>query len=239
MESRITSKKPEPSEKEKTEMSQKFLTPILPEEMEYVLEDVAELFNRKDEEEAVKAVLVRNIRMAEEDLSRMRFSAVVFENCIFQNCNFEKGEFSDVVFQSCDVSNCNFTDGYFNRAEFLASKGVGVRFCGSTILHTAVEESNFDYANFDSSKLEHIRFSGTQLRGSSITQCRCKAVEWNRVCLENASFFKTMLNGMDFTDSVIQGLMLSDDCREVRGAVVDLYQAAELAKYLGVVIKNG
>ena len=106
------------------------------------------------------------------------------------------------------------------------------------MLHTVVLDCNFSYANFDSSRLEHIRFSDCRIQGGSLTQCRCKAVEWNRVNLENASFFKTMMKGMDFTSSTIQGLTISDGCGEVRGAVVDLYQAAELAKYLGIVIKS-
>ena len=105
-------------------------------------------------------------------------------------------------------------------------------------MHTVIRECNFNYANFDFSKLEHIHFSDSQLNGSFLTQCRCKAVEWSRVSLENASFFKTVMKGMDLTDSTIHGLQLSDDCTEIRGAVVDVYQAAELAKYLGVVIKT-
>jgi len=220
-------------------MEWKLLAPILPETMDYVMEDIDELYSRKAEEEAVQDVLIRNVCMAEEDLSLMRFSAVIFENCIFQDCSFEKGEFTDVIFRSCDISNCNFGDSYFNRMEFEGSKGVGTKFCGSTMLHTAVKDCNFNYVNLDSSKLEHVCFSDTQLRSASITQCRCKSVNWCRVCLENASFFKTLMKGMDFTDSAIQGLMLSDDCREIKGAVVDLYQAAELAKYLGVIIKSG
>ncbi|MBE7719993.1 pentapeptide repeat-containing protein [Lacrimispora indolis] len=219
-------------------MGQKLLTPILPETMDFVLEDMEELSRRKDQEEAVTDVLIRNLHIAEEDLSRMRFSAVIFENCIFQDCTFEKGEFTDVVFRACDISNCNFEDSYFNRTEFLSSKGLGVKFCGNTMLHTVILDCNFNYGNFDSSRLEHIRFSDTQIRGGFLTQCRCKAVEWNRANLENASFFKTVMRGMDFTSSMIQGLVLSDGCPEIKGAVVDLYQAAELAKYLGVVIKS-
>ena len=42
---------------------------------------------------------------------------------------------------------------------------------------------------------------------------------------------------MDFTTCDIKGLVLSDECSEVRGAVMVLYQAAELAKRLGIVIK--
>ena len=56
--------------------------------------------------------------------------------------------------------------------------------------------------------------------------------------LRKCQFFKTMLKGMNFTTCSIQGLVLSDECRELKGAVVDLYQAAELAKYLGVVVKS-
>ncbi|MCI9076787.1 MAG: hypothetical protein HFH10_13590 [Dorea sp.] len=43
---------------------------------------------------------------------------------------------------------------------------------------------------------------------------------------------------MDFSDSVITELLLSDDSRELKGAIVDLYQAAELAKRLGIIIKD-
>lgn len=219
-------------------MNQKLLTPILPDTMDFVLEDIDELSRRKNQEEAVTDVYIRNLHVTGEDFSHMRFSAVIFENCIFQDCTFEKGEFTDVVFRACDISNCNFEDSYFNRTEFSSSKGMGAKFCGNTILHTVILDCNLNYANFDSSKLEHIRFSDSQIRGGSLTQCRCKAVEWNRANLENASFFKTMMKGMDLTSSTIQGLTLSDGCGEIRGAVVDIYQAAELAKYLGVVIKS-
>ncbi len=65
-------------------MAGKILTPILPREMEWVLEDEAQLYSRKDEEETVKDALIRNLRVEGGDLSSMRFSAVIFENCIFQ-----------------------------------------------------------------------------------------------------------------------------------------------------------
>ena len=42
---------------------------------------------------------------------------------------------------------------------------------------------------------------------------------------------------MDFTTSQIDGLVLSDSCEELRGLTVDLYQAAELSKRLGLMIK--
>ena len=84
------------------------------------------------------------------------------------------------------------------------------------------------YAVFEFRRLEAGIFPGGRQRFG----------KWfSQVSLQNASFFKTPLKGMDFTTCDIKGLVLSDECSEVRGAVMDLYQAAELAKRLGIVIK--
>lgn len=219
-------------------MKEKLLAPILSGEEELILTDTRELYSKIEREEEVRDALLQNIRMTGEDISRMQFSAVIFENCLFQDCSFEKGEFTDVIFRSCDFSNCGFEDCYLNRTEFISSKGVGTRFCGSTMLHARISDCNFRYANFDGSKMEHIHFSTSELEGSFLTQCRMKDIVWDQVNLNNASFFKTMLKGMDFTSSTIHSLVLSDECRELKGAVVDLYQAAELAKFLGIVVKS-
>ena len=60
---------------------------------------------------------------------------------------------------------------------------------------------------------------------------------YKRQDLTGASFFRTPLRAMDFTTSQIGGLVLSDSCEELRGLTVDLYQAAELSKRLGLMIK--
>lgn len=95
-----------------------------------------------------------------------------------------------------------------------------------------------NYANFDSSRFENVQIEQTALENSNISQCRCKGVKWTNADLKGASFFGTSLRGMDFSDSIITELLLSDDSRKLRGAVVDLYQAAELAKRLGIIIKD-
>jgi uncharacterized protein YjbI with pentapeptide repeats len=219
-------------------MSQKLLAPMLSGQMEWVLEEENQLLIRKEEEEAVRHTLIKNIHMTGEELSHMRFFSVIFENCSFQNCDFQRGEFSDVMFSSCDFSNSVFSDSYLNRIEFHNCKGMGAVFSGSTFLHISISGSNFNYANFDASKLEHMRIVESQLKGSFFTQCHMKDVIWNQVDLEKASMFKTSLRGADFTTSKISGLILSDDAKEINGVVVDLYQAAELSRYLGIVIKN-
>ena len=182
--------------------------------------------------------VLEEIAAEEEDYSHLVFSAVKFVNCRFWNCSFERCEFTDVIFESCDFSGCNLSNTYFNRAEYLSCKGVGTKFAGSVCKNMVLRECNLNYANFDACKLENLLVDKTELNSSNLTQCKCKDIQWRQAALTNASFFKTPMRGMDFSDSEIKGLVLSDDNQELKGAVVDLYQAAQLSKRLGIIIKD-
>ena len=52
------------------------------------------------------------------------------------------------------------------------------------------------------------------------------------------SFYKTALTGVDLTSCTLSGPVFSDTAWELKGAIVDLYQAAALAKRFGVVIRE-
>lgn len=56
--------------------------------------------------------------------------------------------------------------------------------------------------------------------------------------LINSVFFKTPLKEFNFTDCNIDGMTVSDNASELRGATVDLYQAAMFAKILGLKIEE-
>lgn len=219
-------------------MAAGIMQPWMPPRLEELEGGIYVLIECKEQEERLEEKHITKLDVLEEDLGGLCVSKVIFENCSFQDCSFEKAEFTDVIFRSCDFSNSNFSDGYFNRCHFLTSKGLGARFCGCVLQNVIIKECNLNYANFDSSKLEKIRIADTQLNNGNISQCKCKGVAWSGTRLTEASFFKTSLRGMDFTTCDISGLSLSDELMELKGAVVDLYQAAELAKRLGLVIKS-
>lgn len=214
----------------------KQIKPWMPEQLETIEGDTDFLLSAKEQEERVGAKLFKKVNAEGVDFSLLCFSKVRFENCCFLECSFEKCEFVDAIFQSCNFSNCIFTDSYFHRCRIFTSKGIGANFSGSSLLSVEISDCSLNYMNLDASKLENVKIRNTELNSANISQCRCKEVEWDRVQLNNASLFKTYLNGMDFTTSVIDGLILSDECRELKGVIVDLYQAAELAKRMGVVI---
>lgn len=216
----------------------KLLTPLLPIDSELEESDIELLKSSQRSEERIQGKIFRNLTCEDEDFSHLIFSSVKFLNCRFWNCSFERTEFTDVVLQSCDISGCNFRDSYISRSAFQSCKGIGTKFTGNIIKNLLIEECNMNYANFDSSRFENVQITYTKLESSNLTQCRCKHMFWKESSLVNASFFKTPLRGMDFSDSVITGLALSDDNQELQGAIVDIYQAAELSKRLGIIIKD-
>lgn len=186
----------------------------------------------------IREQLFENLLEEARDFSHSIFSVVKFVNCRFFNCSFERAEFMDVIFQSCDFSGCDFSNSYVQRVQFQSCKAMGTRFSDGIFMHVAIEECNFNYVNFDNSKLENVKIEQTELNAGNIAQCKCKNIHWRNVNLKNTSFFHTPMCGMDLSECMITGLVLSDGHEELKGAVVDLYQAAELAKRMGIIIKE-
>ena len=67
-------------------------------------------------------------------------------------------------------------------------------------------------------------------------ECRFHAVRFCSCSLTGAEFFRTPLAGIDLTTDDIGGIAVAGP--ELRGAVVTAYQASELARLLGVVIRD-
>ena len=102
---------------------------------------------------------------------------------------------------------------------------------------TVFQENSFSYAAFFSAKLTGVQFLTCDLSGADMVECTLKDFAFEETRLTGASFFKTSLAGIDLTGCPLEGIRVSEHYTELRGAIVDLFQAAELAKLLGITIK--
>ena len=100
------------------------------------------------------------------------------------------------------------------------------------------QESSLPYAAVFSAKLTGVQFLTCDLSGSDIVECILKDTAFEETRLTGASFFKTSLAGIDLTGCPLEGIRISEHYTELRGAIVDLFQAAELSKLLGIIIKQ-
>ncbi|MFR5057054.1 pentapeptide repeat-containing protein [Faecalimonas umbilicata] len=213
--------------------------PLIETEPPVEVADGKELMEKKLREELPLAgVKISEIVVEEENYERIGARRTVFENCRFLACDMERCEFSDVIFRRCDFSNTNFRRGYFKRCLFENCKGVGVKMTECLISHVRFSGCMFSYANLDGSKLEYLEVAESSFRAAGISDCFCREVWWEHVELSEVNFFKTSLRKMNFTTCEIGGILISDDNSELDGAEVNLFQAVELSKRLGIIIKE-
>ena len=162
-----------------------------------------------------------------------------FEKCIFKNCKitgtFEKAVFRDVIFENCDFSNCLMMENSFMRVEIKDSKFVGCNFTDSRLYHLICENSIFQYANFNSATIEDTVFDKSDLTKRFFDNFNFKNVYFEYRKLIETSFFKTKLKDIDVSSCEFSGITTSIE--DVKGLIVNNFQAIELSKLLGIVIK--
>ncbi len=107
----------------------------------------------------------------------------------------------------------------------------------SSISNTEFTECNLKYVNFTSSKLNNC-----EVKESDLSDAFCnlfsEADEAGSITVYQYGIFKTPLKDLDFTTCILEGISVSTEGNELKGALVNVYQAAELAKLLGIVIKE-
>lgn len=179
---------------------------------------------------------VRISKAHEEGIS---FGGVYIRNSTIENCRFINSDLSDctfinVVIKGCDLSNCNFNNTYFKNCLILSSKLVGSSFKNTVQLETAYENCNAELTDYNEAKLKNTELSDCDLSSSLICSAELKNIILKNVKLVNTTFFKTPLKDINLTDCIIDGLIVSDNGAELRGATVDVYQAAMFARLLGL-----
>lgn len=215
----------------------RIIAPTLPAALSEAADGRELILEAKCEDTAVEETLFKGISLEDVDLHKMTFEQTVFENCSFRGANLEKASFINAVFKGCDLSNARFGDGYFSRCELVSVKGVGTDFHECLFKELLIRDCVLSFANFSGSRWENALFEENDLKESFLADCRLKKVIFTKNNFRRASFFQTALKGIDFRGNVLEEPVLSEQGGELKGAVVDLYQAAELAKLFGIVIR--
>ena len=83
-----------------------------------------------------------------------------------------------------------------------------------------------------------MRLERCSLAEAMLTDLALKRTEFTDTDLTAASLQGTMLKGIDLTGCTLTGNSYGEALRELRGAIVSPVQAVELAKLLGVVVRD-
>lgn len=140
--------------------------------------------------------------------------------------------FPAAICRGRNLSGCGFL-----RCRFENCKGVGTAFVHSPMRHVVLEGSPLRMANFSETPFKAVRFSGCDLTESVFLQCVPQDLSFESCKLVKINFCRTRLAGIDFSANQLEGILISGD--ELRDAVVSPLQAVELARLLGVRVKDG
>jgi len=190
----------------------------------------------------VEELPVLKIESREELIEDAKFLKIEirksFKNCIFRNCNFEKASFIDVVFQECDLSNSKFAGAYFDRCRFAACKCIGIDMSDTVVKQTTFTQSNFQYSHFNHMKMIDVLFDHIDFTESSMVESRLKRFVARDSRFVKNNFFKTMLATVDFTNNELVAPTVSTPPIELKGAIINMFQAANLIGLWGVIVEQ-
>ena len=89
--------------------------------------------------------------------------------------------------------------------------------------------------NLSNASIENILFEDLQITNSYFQETKMKKIGFKNIDLTQAQFFKTSLNGIDLSNSKIERIAISIE--DIKGAIIDRFQAMDLLYLIGVKIK--
>lgn len=173
-----------------------------------------------------------------DDLSGIRVSKAIFSGDMFLGCELEGALFEDAIFERCDFSNSTMASTGFIRCEFKNCKLIGASFFESLFDDVTVASSNFSMSSFSHSRWKNVACFASEFDSTDMSEMQLAQVSFTECNLKNATLFRTNLMGIDLTSSRIDGVVVSDSMDEIKGSKMDLYQAADFARKLGVLISD-
>lgn len=186
---------------------------------------------------------VANTAFTGLELADVAADGTVFENVAFRSCTFERVNlsnctFTDVLFSGCRFVRCDLGRSWLNRVDFRSCSAPGLFFLKGRLSGVSLVDSQLAYADLSEASVDQLAASETKLSEASFHATRLRHLALDRCDLSRATFFRTSLSGVDLSTCDIAGLRVSSDLRELRGAVIDPDQAAELMGLLGIKIKE-
>ncbi|NCA32104.1 pentapeptide repeat-containing protein [Adlercreutzia muris] len=208
--------------------------PTIPEELHALEAD--ELLSGPDT--SLEAIDARDLDLTGEAFCELEAAGARFASCHLADCDFTGALFTDTAFEDCDFANTSFDNVGFTRCTFKNCKLTGASFTEANL-----EQVSFTDCTLAYSAQNRCRWWGVEAMRCDFSGADMAEMELHYVLLDDdrfvgTSFFRTALLGLDFTTCQLEGVSLSDTMAEIYGTKMNVYQAAALARRLGVIVSE-
>lgn len=181
--------------------------------------------------------IIENINLKNEKIYDTKIEKSKFHSVEILEGKLENNTFIDVIFDNCNFSNTSFENSAFIRCEFNNCKLAGSNLAETRIYNVTFNDTNANYINLSISSIENVCFNKTTLRNSNFQENKLKNVYFqNNTDLTQAQVFKTSFKNIDLSNAIIDGIAISQE--DIKGAIIESFQAIDLLYLLGVKIKK-
>jgi uncharacterized protein YjbI with pentapeptide repeats len=159
------------------------------------------------------------------------------DECIFDHVDLkglalEELTARDVVFSASDFANATLRKTYFERVEFSSCRLLGLSAPDCRAKDVVLTECNCQFAHFRFSTFQSVVFDHCDLQDADFQGSDLRGVRFSFCDLRRAQLSAAKLGGADMRGSDLTGIQMNP--QDVRGAIIDPIQAADLVPLLGV-----
>lgn len=160
----------------------------------------------------------------------------LFENMSFQESSFENSFFIDVIIKNCDLSNISFHSTLFRRVHFINCKLLGSDFSESIFDDVYVKDCHCTFINLAYMKNKIVCFDNCDLRNGSIINVDLKKTTFHECHFEQCEVLHSSFYNIDLSSCFLDNIITTPE--DIKGAIIDPYQASSLIHLLSIKIKQ-
>ena len=159
----------------------------------------------------------------------------VFDHVSFANCRIPSFRLQDFRMVKCDLSNAVLHGFEATRVEFIGCRLTGMRASECHCHDVLFEDCDLRYVQLNDSEIRRSEFRASRLEESDLRGTDLQGAIFTNVILHRADLTQAKLRGADLRGAEIEGIAIQP--KDLRGAIVSVAQAIDLARLLGVIIK--
>jgi uncharacterized protein YjbI with pentapeptide repeats len=186
-------------------------------------------------DEPIEECLIREI-----DLSGRRIPSLVALNSVVDHVSFASSRIvrfrlRDVRLVKCDLSNTVLLAFEAARIEFVDCRMTGMKAVQCHWEDVLIENCDLRYAQFTDGRIRSSEFKSCNFGDADFRGANLEGAIFINSMLCRADLSKAGLKGTDLRGAEIDGVSVRPE--DLRGAIVNVGQAMDLARLLGLIIK--
>jgi len=159
-----------------------------------------------------------------------------FENMTFQKTTFDNCYFMDVIFKNCDLSNIQLLSTLFRRTHFINCKLLGTDFSESIFDDVFIKDCQCCFMNLAYMKNKVVSFENCDFHHASFIDVHFKKTKFHECIFSQCEVLHSSFYHIDLSTCSLEQIITTPE--DIKGAIINEYQASSLIHLLSVKIKS-